>query len=243
MNSKHKLRYLLANVFIIICLFFVSIFWGKIKIQEIEKRYEDKKTIDSLRVSNRLKEENPEIKIKERLIEIYNFNKYDASIYSAIIFKSSQRFSIEWEKIAAKIKVESHFDPFIKSKLTKILAKEKKQSAYGWLQLKPLTARECANDLNIEWNGIPTLYNPITNTFLGTYYYAKMEVPFKKDFEKSEKAYNVGLTGFYKGYSSERHWLKVFIEYKKLKGLDFSVEEKKLKKFLKQDTIQVAKKE
>jgi len=231
---------ILTNVSIIICLFLASNFYINSRNKRINRKYEENKKTDSLRVYKEVISRYPEIEIKNKLIEIYNFNNYDASIYSAIIFKSSERFNIEWEKIAAKIRVESNFDPFIKSELTKILADEKKQRAYGLLQLKPITARECAKELKIDWNGIPTLYNPITNTLLGTYYYAKMEIPFKKDFEKAEKSYNVGLQGFYLGFASERHWLKVFLEYKKLKGLDYSVEERKLAK-LKKDTIQLAK--
>jgi len=228
-----------ANALLIICLFLSSnLRVNKFK-NKITKKYEENKEQDSLDVYNKLTSIHPEIKIKERLIEIYKFTSYDASIYSSIILKSSERFDVEWEKITAKMKVESNFDPFIKSKLTRILKNEDLQRAYGLLQLKPKTAIECAKELNIDWNGIPTLYNPEINTLLGTYYFSKMEIPFKRNFEKAEKSYNVGLYGFYKGFASEKHWLKVSREYKKLKGLDFSIEEKKLKK-IKEEKIQLS---
>ena len=164
----------------------------------------------------KLRKNNEENVIKEKLIELYDLDTCEATIYASIIYFASKRFLVEWEKVASKIKVESNFNNYSKSKSTKILKGETKQSAYGLMQLKPNTAKECAKEINMRWNGLYTLYNPIANVFLGTYYFAKMETIFKKDFEKSEKAYNVGLTGYYKGFESKRHWDKISLEYQKL---------------------------
>ena len=238
--KSNKFRILIVtNLFIGVCIFIVGCYYiqefGKInkdfkdKEEELNKEFKNKE--EELNKKVRLiKEINNEIEIKNKLIEIYNFDKYDASIYSAIILKASDKFDVEWEKIAAKIKVESNFNPFIKSIATRIFLKEKLERAYGLLQLKPLTAKECTEELNIKWNGTSSLYNPVMNVFLGTYYYRKMEVIFQNDFEKAEKSYNVGLGGFYKGHSSQRHWLKVLLQYKKLKNQDFSNEQKQLEK-------------
>jgi len=162
-------------------------------------------------------DENKSLIIKSDLKSKLGLDEYTASIYAPMINQSSMLFNVDWKKIASKIKVESNFDPFAESIPTRIYRSEKKESALGILQIKPTTAKEICEDLDIEWRGERMLYNPAINIRLGTYYYAKMELILNGNFESAEKAYNVGLSGFKKGYYSEKHWQRVKYIYAMLR--------------------------
>ena len=229
--SKVKLSVVLVlnACFLIGVLIYIQIFKTNYK-NKINKKF-DKEIGEHIKTTvDVFKQENYELTIKEKLIKHYDLDKHKAAIFASIINASSERFNVEWERLAAKTKVESNFDFYAKSKATKIFAKEPKQSAYGLLQIKPTTGNECERELNEDWHGLHSLYNPVTNIYLGSYYYAKLSIIFDGDFEKSEKAYNVGLGGFYKGHSSERHWKKVLLEYKRLKNEDITDLENEIKK-------------
>jgi soluble lytic murein transglycosylase-like protein len=162
------------------------------------------------------------IEIQDSLIKVFKVDRDRAPTLAFNIKSCSKQFGVSWKKIAAKIRVESNFNPLVKSKSTKIGNDKTEQRAYGLLQIKPATGKEWAEDLNIEYDSC-YLYNEYYSVYLGTYGFAKMEVPFSKSFEKAEKAYNVGLAGYYAGLASEQHWLRIDYWHKRLQGINDTI--------------------
>lgn len=244
MSKKNMIIGIVVNVLIVVCLIVYIQAIKKNYRTEISKDLDDKIGSHIRETFDEFKRKNYEIIIKEKLIKYYKLDEDKAAIFASIINASSKRFDVEWERIAAKIKVESNFNFYAKSKATRISSRERKQSAYGVLQIKPTTGDEIARELDEDWHGLHSLYNPVTNIYFGTYYYARLAIIFKDDFEKSEKAYNVGLTGFYRGYASERHWKKVLLEYKRLKDKEITDLENEINRELKlmEEKFEIAKK-
>ena len=159
----------------------------------------------------------PETRIEKHLIDSFYLDEERAKICAILIETNAKRWNIEWQKIAALMRVESNFDYYAKSQLTKGSKNELMQRAYGLMQTKPTTAKACADELDIPWNGLETVTNPIDNTTLGTYYYAKMCLIFP-DFRKSVNAYNSGPQAVYNKSESLNNWYRVSYHYKRLKG-------------------------
>jgi hypothetical protein len=168
-----------------------------------------------------------EILVRNNLIKYYKLSTVNAKLYSIIIVKNSLRFNVDWKEIVSKIRIESNFNPFAKSVLTKMTEKESMQRAYGAMQLKPTTAQICAQELNDEWNGLESLANLEKNIQYGTYYYAKMKLILGNKNDAAA-AYNVGLYAFYKGMKSERHVKRFICEYKRLSGENVSLLDKEI---------------
>jgi len=211
----------LALVFVTCCVFSYQV--GVLRTTtNIEETVNVDKMLDSLRAV--VLSENKEIVVKNELMNKLGLNEYTASIYAPIIYQSSKKFNVDWRKIASKIKVESNFNPYARSIATRIFKSERKERAIGALQIKPSTAKEICKDLKIKWVGVHMLYNPVLNIQLGTYYHGKMELILGGDFESAEKAYNVGLGGFRKGFASERHWKRVNYIYAMFEDPDEGLE-------------------
>lgn len=159
------------------------------------------------------------IKIEQKLKETFRIDDERARICATLIDIYSARWNIEWEIAASLMRVESNFDYYAKSILTKGSANEQMQRAYSLMQIKPTTAKYCADELGIEWNGIETVTNPIDNAKMGIYYYAKMNLIFN-DFRKNINAYNCGPQAVYQKRESLNNWYRVLYYYEKLKGIE-----------------------
>ncbi|MEE8111803.1 MAG: lytic transglycosylase domain-containing protein [Acidobacteriota bacterium] len=97
------------------------------------------------------------------------------------IHLASQRYGLKPEMILAVIQTESSFIPDAISK----------KGAIGLMQLLPSTAREVADELNIEWTGTHLLKDPHTNIEFGAYYLSKLLQRFG-DVDLALSAYNSG---------------------------------------------------
>ncbi|MEO1246109.1 MAG: transglycosylase SLT domain-containing protein [Pseudomonadota bacterium] len=64
--------------------------------------------------------------------------------------------------------------------------------AIGLMQLMPATGRQVANQLNISYNGLPTLTDPAVNIRLGTSYLGQMLERFDGNRVFATAAYNAG---------------------------------------------------
>ena len=194
-------------------------FFGAIFIFVVFLDIQSKREVNTLRTIIR---DSTAIEIQDSLIKVFKVDRDKAPTLAYNIKYCSKRFDVDWKKIAAKIKVESNFNTFAKSKSTKIGYDKIEQRAYGLLQIKPTTGKGWAEDLNIEYDSC-YLFNEYYSVYLGTYGFAKMEVPFSKNFEKAEKAYNVGLAGYYAGLASELHWTRVCYWYQRLQGVNDTI--------------------
>lgn len=67
------------------------------------------------------------------------------------------------------------------------------KGAKGLMQLMPYVAESLAQELGIEWNGDPTLFNPFLNVRMGMYYLSQLIIDFD-DLRVAMAAYNYGPT-------------------------------------------------
>ena len=85
--------------------------------------------------------------------------------------------------ILSIIKVESTFYNWSKSPA----------GAMGLMQIRPFVGEAMAREANIEWEGPQTLYDPVSNVRIGTYYLSKLLFRFQ-DLRTALAAYNRGPT-------------------------------------------------
>jgi peptidoglycan lytic transglycosylase len=93
----------------------------------------------------------------------------------------SRRYGVSSDMIFAIIQTESSFDPLAVSN----------KGAVGLMQLLPSTAREVAQELNIQWTDDRILWDPLTNIEMGTYYLRTLISRFN-NVEVALAAYNQG---------------------------------------------------
>ncbi|MFC1890218.1 lytic transglycosylase domain-containing protein [Thermodesulfobacteriota bacterium] len=85
--------------------------------------------------------------------------------------------------ILSIIKVESTFYNWSKSPA----------GAMGLMQIRPFVGKAMAREADIEWEGPQTLYDPVSNVRIGTYYLSKLLLQFQ-DLRTALAAYNRGPT-------------------------------------------------
>ena len=206
----NKINILIAviSLLVLCCLF--------LNFQIFRQKKSHKRELDSLQIS--FLEQHRALKIEKVLKDSFNLTDERARICATLIDVYAQRWEIEWEKLAALMRVESNFNYYAKSQLTKGSKNEQLQRAYGLMQIKPTTAKICADELGIEWNGLETVQNPIENVKMGAYYYAKQNLVFN-DFRKNINAYNSGPQAVYNKSESINNWNRVNYHYKRLKGI------------------------
>jgi hypothetical protein len=101
-----------------------------------------------------------------------------------VIVVESRRYKIEPALILALIETESTYYNWAKSRV----------GARGLMQVVPRTGKYLAQELELEWEGIKTLYDPYTNVKLGVHYLAELLERFDGDTDKALAAYNIGPT-------------------------------------------------
>ncbi len=135
-----------------------------------------------------------------------------------IIYDESAAQNLDPLLVMALIKTESTFYNWARSY----------KGAKGLMQIMPRTGRWAARELNLEWEGDRTLYNPDLNVRLGIYYFSVLQERYRDDTMLSIAAYNEGPTNLSrrirrgktlpKGYSN-----KVLANYKDLrKGIGYN---------------------
>lgn len=102
---------------------------------------------------------------------------------SESIADASIKFDVPPEMILAIIRIESSFDTLAVSN----------KGAIGLMQLMPATARQMAQELQIDWPGVEILEHPATNIEMGTYYFTKLLARFE-NLAVALAAYNHGPT-------------------------------------------------
>ena len=99
------------------------------------------------------------------------------------IYEESQKYDTDPFLLTALIVTESSFNNWAKSR----------QGALGLMQIRPRTGHAMATEVNLPWEGKPTLFKPESNIALGTYYLNKLLNRFN-DVKLALEAYNHGPT-------------------------------------------------
>ncbi len=100
------------------------------------------------------------------------------------IYEESQKYDYDPFLLTALIVTESSFNNWAKSH----------RGALGLMQIRPRTGHALATEVNLPWEGKPTLYEPESNIALGTYYLNKLQNRFNNDVKLALEAYNHGPT-------------------------------------------------
>lgn len=103
--------------------------------------------------------------------------------YSEYVDKYAQQYNIDENLIYSIIKAESNFDVNATSN----------KNAKGLMQLLDSTAKELAQQENIQYNENTTLYNPETNIMLGTKYISQLLSKYNNNIYLAVIAYNAGI--------------------------------------------------
>jgi soluble lytic murein transglycosylase len=99
------------------------------------------------------------------------------------IYEESRKYDTDPFLLTALIVTESSFNNWAKSH----------QGALGLMQIRPRTGHAMATEVNLPWEGKPTLFKPESNIALGTYYLNKLQNRFN-DVKLALEAYNHGPT-------------------------------------------------
>ena len=100
------------------------------------------------------------------------------------IYAESQKYDYDPFLLTALIVTESSFNNWAKSH----------RGALGLMQIRPRTGHAMATEVNLPWEGKPTLFKPESNIALGTYYLNKLQNRFNNDVKLALEAYNHGPT-------------------------------------------------
>lgn len=87
-------------------------------------------------------------------------NREEVRAAAEAVVEESARYEIPLDLVLAVIQVESGYHNFARSYV----------GALGLMQIMPHTGRTLARELDIEWRGAETLFEPVTNVRMGTYY-------------------------------------------------------------------------
>ena len=100
------------------------------------------------------------------------------------IYEESRKYDYDPFLLTALIVTESSFNNWAKSH----------RGALGLMQIRPRTGHAMAPEVNLKWEGKPTLFKPESNIALGTYYLNKLQIRFNNDMKLALEAYNHGPT-------------------------------------------------
>ncbi len=100
------------------------------------------------------------------------------------IYEASRKYDYDPFLLTALIVTESSFNNWAKSH----------RGALGLMQIRPRTGHAMATEVNLPWEGKPTLFKPESNIALGTYYLNKLQNRFNNDVKLALEAYNHGPT-------------------------------------------------
>jgi soluble lytic murein transglycosylase-like protein len=100
------------------------------------------------------------------------------------IYEASLKYDYDPFLLTALIVTESSFNNWAKSH----------RGALGLMQIRPQTGHAMATEVNLPWEGNPTLFRPDSNIALGTYYLNKLQNRFNNDVKLALEAYNHGPT-------------------------------------------------
>jgi soluble lytic murein transglycosylase-like protein len=132
-------------------------------------------------------------------------------ILAEVILDESIRYGLDPALILAIIETESSFRNWSRSD----------RGARGLMQVLPATGEAVARKIDIKWEGEATLYLPVVNIRVGTYYFSELVARFDS-VELALAAYNRGPNAVKRiisrgGLPSRRYSRKVLSSYDQLR--------------------------
>jgi soluble lytic murein transglycosylase len=127
-----------------------------------------------------------------------------------VIYEEATRHNHDPKFILALIVIESSFHNWSVSE----------QGAKGLMQIMPYVAESIARELDIEWSGDRTLFNPFLNIRMGIHYLSRLVLDFN-DLGVALAAYNYGPT-YVKGLIERKervpvnYYLRILTVYQSL---------------------------
>ena len=130
--------------------------------------------------------------------------------YAVSIYTSCKVFKVDWLWVASILKQETpRFNPAAISYMaTKLKGDAKKEFAYGLMQIKRSTGKDCAEALGDKYSDA-LLYDGPTSIRWGTYYLAQRLVSQEYNIERAVRAYTLGDAGLSRGYDSDNYWDRI----------------------------------
>jgi len=116
--------------------------------------------------------------LKDKKVEM---GDEDLRVVANTIWRESQSCNVDYRLVLALIEVESNYRHDVISP----------DGSRGFMQLKPSTAREIAQEADMSYNGSYDLFDPRKNIQIGVYFLSKLIDDFKS-IRKALYAYNVG---------------------------------------------------
>jgi len=151
-----------------------------------------------------------------KVISLYKTGLQEDNIgrVSDSIIGESRKYGYDPLFLTALIITESSFYNWARSN----------RGALGLMQIRPRTGRALANEVEIGWEGTPTLYQPEANIAMGAYYLNKLVRRFG-DLALALEAYNRGPTQVARNLRngqqrSKRYSQRVFKNYHKIRSLE-----------------------
>lgn len=221
-NPPSRIRdwliYLITFAFIIAC---IRIYVDIIYISRLTERYELSYTKVCEKL-NQISERRAKLKnIEKTVVERYAFlSELEVHYYSIIFLEFSEKYEMPWEVLAAIVRVESNFDPSLRSN----------KGAKGMTQVIEQTGKQMAKEIGIKYKFNKTLWNDILNMIIGFSYFGKhyrlsIEKGYTTD-ESVKEAIGVYLGGpnFKRRLNSTRVYVieyqtTVYQEYKTLRWM------------------------
>lgn len=229
-NHKNSIFFLSVAA---ICLYFSHISLAYISYQINERILIDEKEKYSLRLEKRIEHTKllnerkknklkllKESEAKKKILNIFSkfhtgLNSFQLKETARVIHQEGKKYGYDPMFLLAIIMTESSFYNRAVSNV----------GARGLMQLMPFTAKEIALKNKLLWKGKNTLYNPLMNVKMGTYYLYEMESKFG-NLQLALEAYNNGPRRLNKmlnrGYLPTRYSNKVFNFYEKISKADFN---------------------
>lgn len=160
-NSAMFVNFFVLILIIVIAGFVVEHYFTKCQKYEIKyKQLENLKVeIDSC-LNVYLEKDRRIENMSQTLMINYDLSKWEAKYYSIIFDDFANEYGIDWEIYAAMIRIESNFNPTIKSA----------KGAKGLTQVLEPTAKFLCDTLEIKYKESYTLWNDILNMVIGLTY-------------------------------------------------------------------------
>lgn len=108
-------------------------------------------------------------------------NRREVRATAEALVEESARTEVPLELVLAVVQVESGYHNFARSRV----------GALGLMQIMPHTGRALARELEIDWNGNETLFEPVLNVRMGTHYLGYLHRRYGS-YQAALAAYNWG---------------------------------------------------
>ena len=160
MSTTNKYRLLFLMVLVYLTL--VSYKYGSDFVNDFNSMREERDQL--INYQKTVSDRNMDfLNMKRTLNERYGFlSKYEVHYYAIIFRDFAEQYEIPWTVLAALVRVESNFDPSLKSPV----------GAKGMTQVMDNTGRKVAESLEIKY-GKSTLWNDLLNMVIGFTYFCE----------------------------------------------------------------------